>query len=71
MADRFPELSTYPFAKIIMKNKLSDRMMKQSLNLVVAKYGDLSVSHRSIISGKNHDILPRARPIIVNYSLSL
>ena len=31
------------------KNKLGDRMIKQLLNSVVAKYRDLSVSHRSII----------------------
>ena len=31
------------------KNKLGDRMIKQLLTSVIAKYGDLSVSHRSII----------------------
>ena len=31
------------------KNKLGDRMIKQLLNSVVAKYRDLSVSRRSII----------------------
>ena len=34
----------------LLKNKLSDRMIKQLLlNLVIAKYHDLSVSRRSII----------------------
>ena len=32
-----------------VKNKLGDRMIKQSLNSVIAKYRDLSVSCRSII----------------------
>ena len=31
------------------KNKLGDRMIKQLLNSVIAKYLDLSVSRRSII----------------------
>ena len=40
---RFPRI-------FIKKNKLGDRMIKQLLlNLVIAKYHDLSVSHRSII----------------------
>ena len=33
----------------LLKNKLSDRMIKQLLNSVIAKYRDLSVSRRSII----------------------
>ena len=37
-----------------LKNKLSDRMIKQLLNLVIAKYRDLSVSHRSIIEANNY-----------------
>ena len=32
-----------------LKNKLSDQMIKQLLNLVIAKYCDLSLSHHSII----------------------
>ena len=32
-----------------LKNKVGDRMIKQLLNSVIAKYCDLSVSHRSII----------------------
>ena len=32
-----------------LKNKLSDQMIKQLLNLVIAKYCDLSLSHYSII----------------------
>ena len=39
---RFPRI-------FIKKNKLGDRMIKQSLNSVIAKYHDLSVSRRSII----------------------
>ena len=34
---------------IHQKNKLGDRMIKQLLNSVIAKYRDLSVSRRSII----------------------
>ena len=39
MADRFLKLSESDFPKIIiiMKNKLGDRMIKQLLNLVIAK----------------------------------
>ena len=33
----------------LLKSKLSDRMIKQLLNSVIAKYRDLSVSRRSII----------------------
>ena len=33
----------------LLKNKHSDRMIKQLLNSVITKYGDLSVSRRSII----------------------
>ena len=49
-----------------LKNKLSDRMIKQLLNSVIAKYRDLSVSHSVSASGNNwssrhrqpnHDIL--------------
>ena len=32
-----------------MKNKLVDRMIKELLNLVIAKYCDLSVASRSTI----------------------
>ena len=39
---RFPRI-------FIKKNKLDDRMIKQLLNSVIAKYRDLSVSRRSII----------------------
>ena len=39
------------FPRIFMKkNKLGDRMVKQLLNLVIAKYRDLSVSGRAVIS---------------------
>ena len=53
---RFPELSE----KIIMKSDLGrDRMIKQLLNSVIAKYRDLSVSRRS-------RYFAQPRPIIVN-----
>ena len=43
MADRFGSRG------YSLKNKLGDRMIKQLLNSVIAKYPDLSVSCRSII----------------------
>ena len=70
---RFPRI-------FIKKNKLGDRMIKQSLNSVIAKYRDLSVSRRSIIclSLRLRQIIDllatdksryfaQSRPIIVNY----
>ena len=42
------EIASLP-NNIHWKKKLGDRMIKQLLNSVVAKYRDLSVSHRSII----------------------
>ena len=43
MADRFAS------RRYSLKNKLRDRMIKQLLSSVIAKYRDLSVSRRSII----------------------
>ena len=64
----------------LLKNKLSDRMIKQLLNSVIAKYRDLSVSRRSIIclSLRLRQIIDllatdksryfaQPRPIIANY----
>ena len=66
------------------ENKLGDRMIKQLLNSVIAKYRDLSVSRRTIIclSPRVRQIIDllatdksryfaQLRPIIVNYSYSL
>ena len=59
-----------------LKNKLGDRMIKQLLNSVIAKYRDLSVSRRSIICRRRIiDLLAtdksryfaQPRPIIVKY----
>ena len=47
MADRFPDLSESDLTNVDEKN--SDRMIKQLLNSVIAKYRDLSMSRRSII----------------------
>ena len=44
MADRFAS------RRYSLKNKLGDRMIKQLLNSIIAKYRNLSVSRRSIIS---------------------
>ena len=45
-----------PFPKIFLnkKNKLCDRMIKQLLKSVIAKYRDLSVSRRSISASANN-----------------
>ena len=66
-----------------MKNELGNRMIKQLLNSVIAKYRDLSVSRRSIIclSLRLRQIIDlfatdksryfaQPRPIIVNYPSS-
>ena len=71
---RFPRI-------FIKKNKLGDRMIKQLLNSVIAKYRDLSVSRRSIIclSLRLRQIIDllatdksryfaQTHPIIVNYA---
>ena len=54
------------------KNKLGDRMIKQLLNSVTAKYRDLSVSRTSIIclnllATDKSQYFAQPRPIIVNY----
>ena len=69
---------------IQQKNKLGDRMKKQLLNSVIAKYRDLSVSRRSIICFSLRlrqiiDLLAtdksryfaQPRPIIANYYVQL
>ena len=71
MADRFAS------QRYLLKNKLGDRMIKQLLNSVIAKYRDFSVSRRSIIclSLRLIDLLAtdksryfaQPRPIIANY----
>ena len=48
MADGFPEQSENDLTSLV-DQKNGDRMIKQLLNSVVAKYRDLSVSRRSII----------------------
>ena len=48
MADRFPKLSESDLTSLV-DQKNSNRMIKQLLNSVIAKYRDLSVSRRSII----------------------
>ena len=53
MADRFAS------RRYSLKNKLGDRMIKQLLNSVIAKYRDLPVSRTSIIC-----LSPRLRQII-------
>ena len=56
MADRFTS------RRYSLKNKLGDRMIKRLLNLVIAKYRDMSVSRRSIKSR----YFTQPHPIIVN-----
>ena len=48
MVDGLPEQAESDLAYLI-EQKNGDRMIKQLLNLVISKYRDLSVSHRSII----------------------
>ena len=48
MEDRFPEQAEIDLTYLV-DQKNDDRMIKQLLNSVIAKYRDLSVSHRSII----------------------
>ena len=48
MADRFAS------RRYSLENKLGYRMLKQLLNLVIAKYRDLSVSRKSIIIIARH-----------------
>ena len=68
------------FPKIFLKKKLGDRIIKQLLNSVIAKYRDLSVSRRSIICRSQRlrqiiDLLAteksryfaQLRPILANY----
>ena len=81
MADQLPRA-----AKKWLKyeNKLGDRMIKQLLNSVIAKYHDLSVSRRSIIclslwlqqiidllASDKSQYFAQPHPIINNYSLKL
>ena len=74
MADRFAS------RRYSLKNKLGDRMIKQLLNSVIAKYRDLSVSRRSIIclslrlrqiidliSSDKSRYFGQRRPILANY----
>ena len=65
MEDRFPEQAESDLTCLVNERN-GDRMIKQLLNLVIAKYRDLSLSHRSVIYNSlylicspltNHDIL--------------
>ena len=48
MADRFPDLPESDLTTLV-DQKNSDRMIKELLNSGSTKYGDLSVSRKSII----------------------
>ena len=65
MEDRFAEQAESDLTCLV-DEKNGDRMIKQLLNLVIAKYRDLSLSRRSVICKylywicsplTNHDIL--------------
>ena len=60
---RFPRI-------FIKKNKLGDRMIKQLLYPVIAKYRDLSVSRRSIIYLSRNNWSARHRQITIFCSTS-
>ena len=74
MEDRFAEQAESDLTCLI-DEKNGDRMIKQLLNLVIAKYRDLSLSRRSVISKYLYYLLAtdksryfaQIRPIIVNY----
>ena len=48
MADRFPDLSESDLTTLV-DQKNSDQMIKQLLNLVIAKYNDWSVSRKLLL----------------------
>ena len=78
MAGHFPELPWAAMKWLKYENKLGDRMIKQLLNLIIAKYRDLSVSCRSIclslrlwqiidlLATDKSRCFAQPRPIIVN-----
>ena len=72
MEDRFAEQAESDLTCLV-DEKNGDRMIKQLLNLVIAKYRDLSLSRRSVICNylyltlTNHDIFAQLRSIIDNY----
>ena len=75
MEDRFPEQAESDLTCLV-DEKNSDRMIKQLLNLVIAKYRDLSLSPRSVLCNylylicsppTDHNILLNFTKIIVNY----
>ena len=68
MADRFPEQSESDLTSLV-DQKNGDRMIKQFLNSVIAKYRDLSVSRRSIHDKSRYFAQPRS--IIVKYFLQV
>ena len=66
MEDRFPEQAETVIMTCLVEEKNGDQMIKQLLNLVIAKYRDLSLSRRSVICNyfylicsplTNHNIL--------------
>ena len=67
MADRFAS------RRYSLKNKLGDRITKQLLNLVIAKYRGLSVSRLrlrqiiDLISSDKSRYFGQRRPILANY----
>ena len=72
MADRFPEQAESDLTYSV-DQKSGDRMVKQLLNAIIAKYRDLSVYRSSIICREIIDLLAtyksryfaQPRPIIV------
>ena len=74
MEDRFAEQAESDLTCLV-DEKNGDRMIKQLLNLVIAKYRNLSLSRRSVISKYLYYLLAtdksryfaQIHPIIVNY----
>ena len=55
MEDRFPEQAESDLTCLV-DEKNGDRMIEQLLNLVIAKYRDLSLSRRSVICNYLYNI---------------
>ena len=71
MADRFPQ-QTESDLTYLVDQKNGDRLIRQLLNSVIAKYRDLSVSRRrlrqiiDLLATDKSQYFAQPRPIIVN-----
>ena len=71
MADRFPQQAESDLTYLV-DQKNGDRLIRQLLNSVIAKYRDLSVSRRrlrqiiDLLATDKSQYFAQLRPIIVN-----